>query len=515
MSAAAFTALADRHSWVAGNNVYFSAADNWYVAGVGYVAPVAGDELAFWRDAATAGSWLYVTNDLSVSFGTVNFSSGLMDVAGNLSLQSSKQLRVATSPSSPLAVVNKRSGNWTIGQDVFIGGTDNGHDGVTGIFTNKLGNITAANGWIYVGGNINGGELINTTGTLVNVSGTISTKAMIIGGAANGTRGRLEVLGGKVSLTSYDKIYGSVWSAVYMDGWGGARGEIYVAKGATLESTANGANITFGDGVTEIKIDGTVRLNNGDIGTSNNSSPNKCEVWLGPAGRLECREVLGSSASGGYKRLYLDGGTRVNTINGKAVAGYFSIMVTDLGGTVEVPSGLSAFTGAWFQNAAGSSRGTIVKTGAGSLSVNNVFRPGGGLHVKQGSVQIEHKGSFTSYDIPLKLSGTASVTSGALVFGSGSSLSFDCASKTSKPTMTVSTSFTRSAEVPITFNTAEPFAFDDSYTLISGGKITSTNNFKVASATADGTDITQGVYLAVESGNLVLKRKPYFMIKVR
>jgi hypothetical protein len=147
--------------------------------------------------------------------------------------------------------------------------------------------------------------------------------------------------------------------------------------------------------------------------------------------------------------------------------------------------------------------------------VNNVFNPGGGLHVKEGSVQIEHKGSFTSYDIPLKLFGTASVTSGALVFGNGSSLSFDCASKTSKPTMTVSSSFARNANVPVTFSTAAAFAFDDTYTLISGGKIANTNNFTVVSATANGVDITDGVYLAVESGNLVMKRKPYFTVKVR
>ena len=69
--------------------------------------------------------------------------------------------------------------------------------------------------------------------------------------------------------------------------------------------------------------------------------------------------------------------------------------------------------------------------------------------------------------------------------------------------------------VPITFETPEAFAFDDTYTLIKGAGLANTNNFSIASATANGVDVTDGVYLAVESGNLVLKRKPYFTIKVR
>ena len=190
-----------------------------------------------------------------------------------------------------------------------------------------------------------------------------------------------------------------------------------------------------------------------------------------------------------------------------------SLSVSDKGGTIEVPSGKSLYTGVWVSSASSAKSSRLIKTGAGTLTINNYFRPAGGLDVREGTIAIQHNtGSFVSFDYPLALSGTATVTSGALAFGSGSSLSFDCKSKTSKPTMTVSTSFTRDAEVPITFNTAEPFAFDDTYTLISGGKITSTNNFSVASATANGVDITDGVYLAVESGNLVLKRKPFFLI---
>ena len=123
--------------------------------------------------------------------------------------------------------------------------------------------------------------------------------------------------------------------------------------------------------------------------------------------------------------------------------------------------------------------------------------------------------NFDSFNYPLSISKTGTVTGGAFVMGSGGSLELEFASKTSGATMNITTSFTRNANIPISFSTESAFGFDDTYTLVQGGKIANTNNFSVASATANGVDITGSVYLAVESGNLVMKRKPYFSIKVR
>ena len=515
MAFAALPALADTHSW-RGPHGNFSVGSNWS----NDAAPSAGDDLTFYRAAANASTWQYATNDLSATFGEIQFSAGNVDIAGNLTTGSGKNLRIATgddAAQSPFAAVNKSSGNWTVGKDIYIGGTDTG---MTGVLTNKAGNITATSGWIYIGGTRTGAELPNVTGTLVNVSGTVKTAVMVIGGRANNTKGRLEIRGGTVEASSYhDKMVdNSTWVGVLLGGWGGANSSIYVAKGGTMKLSCNGANIVVLDGTTEIDVDGLLTLNNGSIWpTSAVKEQKKFVLRVGPEGRVEFRSIK-SVSSGGDRMVKLDGGTIVP--NG--ASGYehplanVSLKVTDKGGTIEVPSGKSLKTGVYVQSTSSAKSSRLIKTGAGTLTINNYFRPAGGLDVREGTAAIQHNtGNFASFNYPLALSGTATVTSGALAFGSGSSLSFDCKSKTSKPTMTVSTSFTRSAEVPVTFKTAAPFAFDDTYTLIAGGKIANTNNFTVASATANGVDITGNVYLAVESGNLVLKRKPYFMIKVR
>ena len=515
MAFAALPALADTHSW-RGPHGNFSVGSNWN----NNAAPSAGDDLTFYRAAANASTWQYATNDLSVTFAEIQFTAGKIDIAGNLTTGSGKNLRIATADAakSPFAAVNKSSGNWTVGKDIYIGGSLTSHTNMTGVLTNKAGNITASSGRIYLGGNVTAEDLPNVTGTLVNVSGTVKTRDMVIGGRANNTKGRLEIRGGTVEITGWDKMVdNSYWVGVLLGGWGGANSSIYVAKEGTMKLSCDGANIVVLDGTTEIDVDGLLTLNNGSIWpTSAIKEQKRFYLRVGPEGRVEFRSIKGGTA--GTRMVRLDGGTIVpNGAKGyETPLASLSLNVTDKGGTIEVPSGKSLYTGVWVSSASSAKSSRLIKTGAGTLTINNYFRPAGGLDVREGTIAIQHNtGSFVSFDYPLALSGTATVTSGALAFGSGSSLSFDCKSKTSKPTMTVSTSFTRDAEVPITFNTAEPFAFDDTYTLISGGKITSTNNFKVASATADGTDITQGVYLAVESGNLVLKRKPYFMIKVR
>ena len=517
MAFAALPALADTHSW-RGPHGNFSVGSNWSNGAV----PSAGDDLTFYRAAANASTWQYATNDLSVTFAEIQFTAGNIDIAGNLATGSGKNLRIATADAakSPFAAVNKSSGNWTVGKDIYIGGSLTSHTNMTGVLTNKAGNITATSGWIYIGGTLTAAGLPNVTGTLVNVSGTIKTAAMVIGGRANNTKGRLEIRGGTVEATGYDKMLNtSDWVGVLLGGWGGASSSIYVAKEGTMKLSYGGANIVVLDGTTEIDVDGLLTLNNGSIWpTSAITNQKKFVLRVGPEGRVEFRSIK-SVSSGGDRMVKLDGGTIVP--NG--ASGYehplanVSLKVTDKGGTIEVPSGKSLYTGVWVTSTSSAKSSRLIKTGAGTLTIDNWFRPSGGLRVNAGTVQMTHTASanFDSFNYPLSISKTGTVTGGAFVMGSGGSLEFEFASKTSGETMNITTSFTRNANIPISFSTESAFGFDDTYTLVKGGKIANTNNFSIASATADGADITQGVYLAVESGNLVLKRKPYFMIKVR
>ena len=513
MSLASLTALADKHSWVSGKNGNFSVAENWTVTDVGNVAPVEGDDINFWRNAETAGTWLYVTNDLpSVSFGTVNFSAGLLDVAGDIKMQDSKHLYVASSPSTPLAVVNKRSGNWTIGQDLYI--ATSGSTDITGVMTNNAGNINAGSGWIYIGGNTTGANLPRVIGSLVVNSGTVTTKAMILGGRANGTSGTLEMNGGTVTISNWVKL-DSEWCGIFMCGWGGAKGFLKVGRGATLNLTSSGANIGVGDGTAVISIDGTVKLTTeGKVLSTATSSKQGINFTIGSSGRLECKYVnLRRSTN---PSLVLDGGTFAPNGTEATALHWLHLKVTSKNGVYEVPSGKTINTGVYVSDYSDSNKGRLIKTGAGTLNINNWFRPSGGLRVNAGTAQITHNGdSFASFNYPMSISKTGTVTSGAFVMGSGGTLEFEHASKTSGATMNITTSFTRNADIPITFSTEDVFGFDDTYTLVKGGKIANTNNFHIASATANDVDITSSVYLAVSSGNLVLKRKPYFTIKVR
>ena len=518
------TASATQYVWrSAVRTGFFSNYNCWQYKDANNVYQVAdashhlttADDFSFWLQPS-AGIY-YVTNDTSIAFNGGQFSFGLIDVAGNMSTKSGTHLRIGTSGTAPyLAVVNKRSGNWTIGQDLFIGRSVNNY----GVLTNQSGNITASSGWIYLGGNVNAAELPNTTGTLVNVTGTISAKSMVIGGKANRTYGLLDVKGGTVTMTGWENCDGE-WCGVMMAGWGGARGEIRVAKGALMELTSSGANIGLGEGANVVTIDGTLRLPyNGKLVRINKgtASTGGIHITIGKTGRLECQSVVLYNDGGtGGRRLTLDGGTFAPSGNAENPMSNFSLVISDNNGTIEVPSGKTVHTGAWVMDATATSKGRLVKTGAGTLDINNWFRPSGGLRVNAGTVQMTHTASanFDSFNYPLSISKTGTVTGGAFVMGSGGSLALEFASKTSGATMNITTSFTRNANIPISFSTESAFGFDDTYTLVKGGKIANTNNFSVASATANGVDITGSVYLAVESGNLVMKRKPYFSIKVR
>lgn len=518
------TASATQYAWrSAVRSGLFSNYNCWQYKDANNVYQVAdashhlttAEDFSFWINPSAG--YYYVTNDTSIAFNGGQFSFGLIDFTGNLSTKSGTHLRIGTSGTSPyLAVVNKHDGNWTIGKDLFIGGSTKNY----GIVTNLSGNITAANGWIYLGGNVVGAGLPNTTGTLVNVSGTISTRAMVIGGKANNTYGNLEVRGGRVTMTSWENCDGE-WCGVMMAGWGGARGEIRVAKGAVMELTSSGANIGLGEGANVVTIDGTLRLPyNGKLVRINKgtASTGGIHIIIGKTGRLECQSVvLYNDGGSGGRRLTMDGGTFAPSGNAENPMSNFSLAISDNNGTIEVPNGKTVHTGVWVMDATATSKGRVVKTGAGTLDINNWFRPSGGLRVNAGTVQMTHTASanFDSFNYPLSISKTGTVTGGAFVMGSGGSLALEFASKTSGATMNITTSFTRNANIPISFSTETAFGFDETYTLVKGGKITNTNNFSVASATANGVDITGSVYLAVESGNLVMKRKPYFSIKVR
>ena len=210
--------------------------------------------------------------------------------------------------------------------------------------------------------------------------------------------------------------------------------------------------------------------------------------------------------------------------------------VTENGGVIDTQGNNAslplAFTG----------QGTVTKAGNGTLTVSVAQANEGGFAVNGGTLKFTATGNILSGAPLLMTSGTFScanatlvnrievlsgskiASTGTLTFNSKTSLKLGFHGNPASPSAWASdlnkitatgVSVGSGIVVPITFETPVAFGFDDTYTLIKGAGLANTNNFSIASATANGVDITDGVYLVVESGNLVLKRKPYFMIKVR
>ena len=572
--------MSDTHRWLADKNGNFSNATNWTIKdGAAGVAPSSGDDIEFWFDAATAKNWLYVTNDFnsSFSFGKIYFSACSVNVASNITTSSGKHVYVATSRSSNLAKVVKSSGNWTIGQDFFVGG-DN-ITGITGVFTNMAGNITANSGFTYIA------QGTSATGELVNVKGTLQTMKMLVANQYANSRGDYIHNGGTLYLTAnglkstvscmelgqkgYGRFIMNGGTFKYkhfmtIGGATGARGDMIINGGTVTNLNDAGwvylgweghGTLQIGDAGKTAKFDTASEDIVYGAWLSQDSTTNK--LTLGTGGTLHVRHIRyhnGNSGAGkGLASFVLDGGTlQLYSDASKADIFYGDTSpwsdvsslktklfpsVTEKGGVIDTPQGFTALLPLAFTGA-----GAITKTGSGTLTVSIAQENLGGFAVNGGTLKFTATGNILSGAPLLMTSGTFScanatlvnrievlsgskiASTGTLTFNSETSLKLGFhanpastsawASDLNKITAT-GVSVGSGIVVPITFETPVAFGFDDTYTLIKGAGLSGTNSFSVASATANGVDITDGVYLAVESGNLVLKRKPYFMIKVR
>ena len=185
--------------------------------------------------------------------------------------------------------------------------------------------------------------------------------------------------------------------------------------------------------------------------------------------------------------------------------------------------------------------GALTKQGAGTVNVNRQLLSTGGVAVSAGTLNFTASGNILSGGPLVMTGGTFNCTnatlasrvevspgariasSGTLTFNSNTSLKlgFNTSSNNSsafsdqQKIKAAGISVGSGIIVPITFETGTSFPLGDTYVLIKDANLSNANKFAVTSATANGVDITDCVYLDVESGNLVLKRKPYFTIKVR
>ena len=572
--------MSDTHRWLADKNGNFSNATNWTIKdGAAGVAPSSGDDIEFWFDAATAKNWLYVTNDFnsSFSFGKIYFSACSVNVASNITTSSGNNVYVATSRSSNLAKVVKSSGNWTIGQDFFVGG-DN-ITGITGVFTNMAGNINAVDGFTYIA------QGTSATGELVNVKGNLQTMKMLVANQYNYSRGDYIHNGGTLYLTARDlkaavscmelgqKGYGrfimnggtfKYKHCINIGGATGAQGEMIINGGTVTNLNDRGWVHVGWEGRGTLQIGGAGKTAKFDTASedilfggwlSQDSTTNK--LTLGTGGTLHVRHIRyhnGNSGAGkGLASFVLDGGTlQLYSDASKADIFYGDTSpwsdvsslktklfpsVTEKGGVIDTPQGFTALLPLAFTG-----QGTVTKAGNGTLTVSIAQANSGGFAVNGGTLKFTATGNILSGAPLLMTSGTFScanatlvnrievlsgskiASTGTLTFDSKTSLKLGFHANPANPSAwgsdlekikAAGVSVGSSIVVPITFETPDAFGFDDTYTLIKGAGLANTNNFSIASATANGVDITDGVYLAVESGNLVLKRKPYFMIKVR
>jgi len=178
--------------------------------------------------------------------------------------------------------------------------------------------------------------------------------------------------------------------------------------------------------------------------------------------------------------------------------------------------------------------GALVKQGNGQMYVNKRLLSTGGVVVEGGWLEFTATGDILSggpltvksggfwsgaatFSNAISLEGGSTfVTNRAtMTLATGARLNFNNTTTNAKPVRVKALSVT-AASVPVTFTASAAFNLDDAYPLIIGGVTESSlSKFAVSSVVANGMDITQGVYLAVESGNLVLRRKPFFFIKVR
>ena len=576
MLLALFTAHADTHRWLSGKNGNFSTAANWMIKdGNTGVAPSSGDDVEVWFNTATAKNWLYVTNDLasSFNFGNIYFSACSMNVASNITLASGKRILVASSPSSPFATVVKDSGNWSIGQDFLVGG-DN-HTGVTGVFTNKSGNIIANSGFTYIG------QGLSSTGELVNVKGTLQTMKMLVANQNANSRGTYIHENGTLNLTASG--LGASVSCLEVGGVGYGR---FIMNGGTFKykhcmtlgssSGSKGDMIIYGGTVTNLNDRGWVHIGWSGRGSlqvggaagkyakfdtggedllfggwlSPDNETNKLTLCTG--GTLHTRHIRyhngNSGANKGIASFVFDGGTlqmyydsstqnifngdgstwgNVNNLKTKLLPS-----VTENNGTIDTQGGDSVLTLPF------TGPGKIIKTGNNTLTVSIAQQNKGGFEVNSGTLKFTATGNILGSSPLYVRSGTFSCTNatlaskvevlegaklastGTLTFNSQTSLKvgYHSLSSWSSDLSKISAkgiSVNSAVVVPITFETPVQFNLGDTYTLIKDAGLSSVNNFSIVSAKAKGDDITSGVYLAVESGNLVLKRKPYFTIKVR
>ena len=427
---------------------------------------------------------------------------------------------VGANNSNSNSVIVGEGGSLSLKRHIVVGGT----------FTKTTGNADSI-GTLHV----KGGTLSSTKGLLLgtNVSG--------VDGENNNGKSYYIQDGGEVNFAG-DVNIATVWSDSY--------GKYNSVNSFTLNAgtfKCNWFGIYYCPGKTTITINGgTLWASSGFVvGRTESKDASKyyynsgIKLYLNGgtlkigAGLMINDQNRNPSSTGG---IWCDGGTieptaSVNTSDGSATRNF---ILQDGGLAINTPSGV---TFGLYQQITGGT-GALTKKGDGTLNVNKQLRSTGGLRVMAGTVKFTATGDILgggALEMPAGifncgvatltnrvevLEGSMFTSTGTLTFDSNTSLKLgyhsasSWASDLSKFTA-AGISVGSGIVVPITFETPEAFAFDDTYTLIKGAGLANTNNFSIVSATANGDDITDGVYLAVESGDLVMKRKPYFMIKVR
>ena len=365
---------------------------------------------------------------------------------------------------------------------------------------------TSAAGWY--------GHNSNGKGYYIQDGGNVTVNTVMMGSVWNKSyqsyksSGYFTLNAGSFTCEYFDMNYNGTVRVLTLNG-----GTLWIKHGFMFKTEASGKHY-----VTNSKLylnGGVLKVGEYLYTNDNNSSPSTSGgIWFNGT-TLQPTASFNTDNGNGTKNFAINaGGLKINTASGITFGLYQQVT----GGT-----------------------GALTKQGAGTVNVNRQLLSTGGVAVSAGTLNFTASGNILSGGPLVMTGGTFNCTnatlasrvevspgariasSGTLTFNSNTSLKlgFNTSSNNSsafsdqQKIKAAGISVGSGIVVPITFETGTSFPLGDTYVLIKDANLSNANKFAVTSATANGVDITDCVYLDVESGNLVLKRKPYFTIKVR
>lgn len=534
---------------------------------------VASGEFTSW-DTASNSHWAYFTNTEAVASVTVSGNHGLYTFhnpnASNSAVTPFVRVNLGGSGTISMSELSTETSTGKLGYMIL-----SVRDGVKMRVTNAN-TVIGYNGHVVLedGGSFLStrrtwfGGSYATSNSFVVCSGSsaVFNDSLGIGCSSSLKRaciGVVEINGGTLNVAT-NLYIGSRWGKVYpADSFavdnicgtgvfrvnGGNAQCSNVVMGATWQNKINSASSRS----SIIVDDGNFKIDNLVVGGHPTVAGAKSVAVNG--GRLEIGSMNGMTGDSIGFRLYLNGGelllgnlatfsanrTSDNVIvanGGKFVASKSNVNLTSdntLNSMSLGAKGVTIDTNGHRVNLYKSTTGTgaIVKDGEGTLDVGweathtGGFVVNGGLLLMSGTEAQHFFGPVVVKDgaaVSVSATGDTLVSSmtfegsaiesvaGTLTLNTGAALSF-----TNIPpetaVITAGGLSVGAASVPISFSLSSAFNLDDKYILISGG-VTDTNKFSLVSATLGGEDIMQGIYLAAEDGCLVVRRKPYFYIKI-